>query len=118
VTARRPSWGHNAVEMALSLGRTFQLCKDGCGARIIVAPAPNGAWMPLEWVDEVDDPDHPGNKFRVVEIHHDNCVNPRIPGDRDPSRSHRIAKNEDAPQTPDEQQHFHLRKVESIFSEG
>lgn len=107
---RRPWWGHNAVDQALAMGRTFFKCHDGCGALIIVAPAPKGQWIPLEQVGEVDDPDHPGNKFRVMEIHHDNCVNPRVPGSRDPARSHRIAVHEDEPAVPTEQTQFNLRR--------
>jgi hypothetical protein len=100
--------------MALALGRKFQRCVDGCGAWIIVAPTPTGkGWIPLEMVGEVDDPDKPGNKFRVMEIHHDNCTNPRIPGNRDPARSHRIAKHEDEPALVEEQQQFQLHRTDA-----
>lgn len=108
---RRPWWGHNSAEMALSLGRTFHKCADGCGALIIVAPTPdNKSWIPLEQVGEVDDPMKPGNKLRLMEIHHDNCVNPRVPGVRDPARSHRITVNEDEPAVAEEQVQFTLRR--------
>jgi hypothetical protein len=108
--ARRPSWGHNSMEMALSMGRKFQRCMDGCGAYIIIAPAPNGSWIPLEKVGEVPNPTMPDRTLHVVEIHHDNCTNPRVQGNRDPARSHRIAKNEDEPAVDAEQQEFELHR--------
>ena len=116
--ARRPNWGHDAWEMSLNLGRKLRPCSDGCGAYILMVKAPKGGWMPLEKVGEEPNPDFPGKVLHIVEIHHDNCTNQRVPGERDPMRSHRIAKHEDKPEVPEAQQRFRLRGQESIFQEG
>jgi hypothetical protein len=112
--ARRPWWGHNATEEQLQLasGKRFRECRDGCGARIILVLAPkkpghkSSAWVPLEQVGE-----DPVTKQRIMEIHHDNCVNSRVPGIRDPARSHRIAKHEDEPSIAEDQEQFRLRQI-------
>lgn len=108
---RTPWWGHNATEESLRLGRIFTLCRDGCGARIILAMSPRGpngkpgSWIPLE---QIGFDEQTGQ--RIMEIHHGNCVNTRVPGLRDPERSHRITVNEDVPAEPEDQQHFRFRK--------
>ena len=102
---RRPSWGHNAYEMARSMGR-LKRCKDGCGAIIALAQSPNGAWIPLEKVGEIPNPDRIDEPFHDVIIHHDVCTNPRVEGNRDPRISHRIAKNEYEGSIAEEQVQF------------
>lgn len=111
--ARRPSWGHDAYEMALKLGRKLKPCVD-CGVYILLVKAPGGSWMPLQKVDEIPNPDFPGMFLHVVEIHHDNCTNTRVEGNRDPMRSHRIAKNEDESGVPEGQVRFRLRQNHTL----
>lgn len=98
--------------MALNTGAKVRPCRDGCGALILIAKAPNGSAIPLEKVGETPNLDMPGKMLHVVEIHHDNCVNPRIPGNRDPMRSHRIAKNEDDTGLPEDQVRWRPHLVE------
>ena len=101
------------MQLALAHGRRFRPCVDGCGAAVMVVKAPRdahgapGSWMPVEIIGF----DESTNK-KIVAIHHDLCVNQRIPGDRDPSRSHRIAVFEDQPSVPEDQARFRLRPVE------
>jgi hypothetical protein len=111
---RVPWWGHHATEeqLQLSSGKRFRPCRDGCGAHIILVLAPKkpghkaSAWVPLEQIGE-----DPTTKQRIMAIHHDNCVNQRVPGNRAPERSHRITVHEDEPSIPEDQEKFRLRQI-------
>jgi hypothetical protein len=111
---RIPWWGHNATEEQLQLGsgKRFKLCRDGCGAHIILVLAPkkpgsgSRAWVPMEMIG-VDQT----TGQRIMRIHHDYCVNTRVEGNRAPERSHRITVNEDEPSIPEGQQQFRLRQI-------
>jgi len=119
-TVRHPWWGHDAVEMqlALPMGKRFKPCRDGCGAMIIVVMPPagengkRGDWIPLEQVGEL------AGGRRDMAIDHDLCSNPRVPGAREPTRSHRITVHEDTPEIPDSQQHFRVNLVDLSELEG
>ena len=107
---RKPWWGHNATQEQLDLGRKFQPCRDGCGAYIILVKAPGGgSWIPMQQVGERPNESSPGQFERVMAIHHDLCNNARVPGIREPTRSHRITVNEDKPAVDEEQVRFNLR---------
>lgn len=115
---REPWWAWNAVQEQLAMGKKWRLCRDGCGFMLMIVIPPRdsqgrrGEPTPVTLIGEKPHPNDPTKKIGVVVIHHDICTNARIPGNREPSRSHRITVNEDRPDVAAEQARFRLRRVE------
>lgn len=121
---REPWWAWNALQEQLAMGKKLRLCRDGCGFMLIVVVPPRdangirGKPVPVTLIGEKPHPDDPTRKIGIVVIHHDICTNRRVPGNRDPARSHRITVNEDEPNVPEDQRQFRLRRVGPTLTEG
>jgi hypothetical protein len=112
---RTPWWGLDMVVMQENLGRKWRQCR-WCEVYIMMVKSPRkedgseGSWVALQIIGYDQNEDR-----RIIAMHDDLCNNPRIPGNRDPARSHRITVNEDQPAMPEEQLVFRERKIENVI---